>query len=94
MATTRAAFVIIGTIVLAGCVNVSDPISVGPGRYMITLEANSGLQSQSDLLTKSIEKATAFCVAKGLKFNMESNQVSGLQGLSHQSNQVFFTCVS
>jgi hypothetical protein len=78
---------------LAGCVNLTEPVSMGENRYMITLNARGGFQSDGELLSRSIQKAHEFCRAQGHRAEISTTQTSGVQMWTPQNNQVVFTCV-
>jgi len=48
------------TVLISGCVTMTEPVSMGEGRYLITLNARGGFESDGSLLSKSIEKANQF----------------------------------
>jgi hypothetical protein len=50
---------------LSGCVTVTEPVSMGENRYLITLNARGGFQSDGELLTQSINHANDFCARQG-----------------------------
>ncbi|WP_143188691.1 hypothetical protein [Burkholderia ubonensis] len=81
-------------LLMTGCVSVTDPVAMGEGRYLITLNARGGLQSDGELLAQSVQRANDFCAARGLHADVVSTQTSGVQMWTPQNNQVIFKCVS
>lgn len=81
-------------LLMTGCVTVTDPVSMGEGRYMITLNARGGFQNNGELLAQSIKKANDFCAGQGLHANVLSTQTTGVQMWTPQDNQVVFKCQS
>ncbi len=79
---------------LAGCVSVTPPVSMGQGRYMISLNAHGGFQGSGELLTQTIARANEFCVAQRMHANVLTTHMSGVQMWTPQDNQVVFRCVS
>ena len=91
----------IGTIVLllavaaiAGCVTVTDPVSIGDNKYLLTLNARGGFQSDGELLTQSVQKANSFCQAQGRRAEITNTNTSGVQMWTPQNNQVYLSCVA
>jgi hypothetical protein len=80
-------------IILSGCVTVTDPVSMAENRYMITLNAHGGFQSDGELLSRSVQRANQFCQAQGLRAEIASTQTGGVQMWTPQHNQVLFSCV-
>ena len=77
---------------LAACVTITDPVAVGENKYLITLNARGGFQSDGQLLTESIAKANSFCQAQGRRAEITNTEVSGVQMWTPQNNQVYFSC--
>jgi len=75
-----------------GCVTVTDPVQMGNNRYMVTLNARGGFQSDGELLTHSIQRANEFCSAKGAHAEVENTETKGVQMWTPQNNQVVFSC--
>ena len=82
------------TLALAGCVTVTPPVSMGGGRYMLTLNARGGFQSNGALLAQTIQQANTFCATQGKTANVLSTQSTGVQMWTPQDNQVVFECVA
>jgi hypothetical protein len=82
------------TLLLCSCVTATAPVSMGEGRYMISLNARGGFQSDGELLAQSIRNANAFCVgqAQGLHADVLNTQSTGVQMWTPQNNQVVFKC--
>jgi hypothetical protein len=78
--------------VLVACVSTTEPVSMGENRYMITLNARGGLQSDGELLSHTIEKANEFCRQQGRRAEIVTTQTSGVQMWTPQNNQVVFSC--
>lgn len=86
---------VLGLAALSGCVTMTDPTPIGEGRYMVTLNAHGGFQSDGELLKQSITQANSFC-------NQQNGQIAdvlntsngGTQGWTPQHNQVIFRCVA
>lgn len=85
-------FILIAISILAGCVSITDPVAMGEGRYMITLNARGGFSNDGELLTQSINKANEFCFANGKEAKILETSHSGVQMWTPQNNQVVFTC--
>lgn len=81
-------------LLMTGCVSVTDPVAMGEGRYLITLNARGGLQSDGELLAQTVKRANDFCAAQGLHANVVSTQTTGVQMWTPQNNQVVFKCAS
>lgn len=79
-------------ILLSGCVSMTEPVEMGDGRYMLSLNARGGFQNDGELLAKSINKANEFCANKGLRANIINTQSTGVQMWTPQNNQVVFKC--
>ena len=77
---------------LSGCVTVTAPVSMGDGRYLITLNARGGLTGDGELLSQSIAKAQEFCTVKGQTAEIMDTKNSGVQMWTPQNNQVIFRC--
>ena len=92
MNTARQIIIGASAIFLAACVTVTDPVQVGDNRYLVTLNARGGFQSDGQLLTQSIQKANSYCEAQGKRAEVEKTEVSGVQMWTPQNNQVFFSC--
>jgi len=85
---------IAASVLLVGCVTVTDPVPVGKDTYMIGLGAHGGFSSDAELLSQSIKAATAFCASQHRTIEVQSTNASGVQMWTPQSNQVFFKCVA
>jgi hypothetical protein len=81
------------TLLLVGCVSVTEPVAVGPDTYMIGLGDMVGLSSDAELMARSVKAAGAYCAAKGRSIAVQSMAASGVQLLTPQSNQVVFKCL-
>jgi hypothetical protein len=81
-------------LLISGCVTMTDPVPMGEGRYMISLNARGGFQNNGELLAQSIKRANDFCTVQGLHADVLSTQTSGVQMWTPQDNQVVFRCVS
>lgn len=81
-------------LLMAGCVTTTDPVSMGGGRYMITLNARGGFQSNGALISQTIQRANSFCSAQGKSANVLNTETKGVQMWTPQNNQVVFECVS
>ena len=79
-------------ILICGCVSVTEPVSMGDGRYMITLNARGGFSNDGELLSQSITRANTFCASKGQEAEILDTQHSGVQMWTPQNNQVVFRC--
>ena len=77
----------------AGCVSMTEPVSMGENKFMITLNARGGFQSDGELLSRTVQKANDFCRNQGRKAEITNTQTSGVQMWTPQNNQVVFTCV-
>ena len=86
-------FTLIASASLTACVTMTDPVSMGENRYMLTLNARGGFQSDGALLSQSIQKANEFCQIKGLRAEIANTQTSRVQMWTPQNNQVVFTCI-
>ena len=93
MVSARIEIVLAATI-LSGCVTMTAPVSMGENRYLITLNARGGFQSDGELLTQSIGKANEFCNAQGKRAEITNTQSTGVQMWTPQNNQVVFACVA
>lgn len=80
-------------LLVAGCVTVTDPVRMGKNRYIVTLNARGGFESDGELLTQSIQRANEFCNSQGLLAEVASTQTKGVQMWTPQNNQVVFSCV-
>lgn len=78
---------------LSACVTITDPVPMGEGRYMITLNARGGFTGNGELLTKTIGKANAYCANQGLTAVIVTTDTTGVQMWTPQNNQVVFRCV-
>ncbi|WP_146166013.1 hypothetical protein [Stenotrophobium rhamnosiphilum] len=72
---------------------MTDPVSMGENRYLVTLNARGGFQSDGELLSRSITKANEFCQAKGLRAEIADTKNTGVQMWTPQNNQVIFSCI-
>jgi len=90
----RTIAVVILAVVLGACVTMTDPVPMGDGRYMITLNARGGFESDGELLTQSVQKANAFCaeLGPGQSANVVGTNTGGVQMWTPQHNQVIFRC--
>jgi hypothetical protein len=79
--------------IVSACVSTTEPVSMGENRYLITLNARGGLQSNGELLTRTIEKANEFCQRQRRRAEILKTQTSGVQMWTPQNNQVVFSCV-
>lgn len=82
----------IAALALAGCVSVTEPVSVGTDLYMMGLNARGGLTGDTELLAQTMRAAGAFCQRQGRHMELVSSNTSGMQGWSPQGNQVTFRC--
>ena len=82
------------SLLLAGCVTTTDPVSMGGGRYMITLNARGGFQSNGTLITETVQRANNFCATQGKSANVLSTETKGVQMWTPPNNRVVFECVS
>lgn len=89
----RLLVVLAAVLFMAGCTTITDPVSIGGGRYLITLNSRGGFQSDGELLDKSIHKAISFCARQGMQADVINTKTSGVQGWTPQDNQVEFKCV-
>ena len=80
-------------VAVAGCVNMTEPVSMGENKFMITLNARGGFQSDGELLSRTIQRANEFCRNQGRKAEITNTQTSGVQMWTPQNNQVAFTCI-
>jgi hypothetical protein len=80
-------------IVLSACVTMTEPVSMGENRYMITLNARGGFQSDGELLSRSVQRANEFCQSKGRRAEISNTQTGGVQMWTPQNNQVVFSCI-
>lgn len=83
----------IAAVLLAACVTMTEPVSMGKDRYMITLNARGGFQSDGELLSRSVQKANEFCQDRGRKAEIADTKTSGVQMWTPQNNQVVFSCI-
>ncbi len=88
----RLLALVAATISLGGCVSMTEPVSMGENKYMITLNAHGGFQSDGELLTRSVQKANEFCQAQGRKAEIIKTETGGVQMWTPQHNQVVFSC--
>jgi len=79
---------------ITGCVTITEPVSIGEGRYMIALNARGGFRSDGKLLSQSIEKANQFCATQEKEAKILNTENSGVQMWTPQNNQVIFECLS
>lgn len=79
---------------LASCVTMTDPVPMGEGRYMLTLNAHGGFSSSGDLLTQTVKHANDFCATEGKHADILNTESGGVQMWTPQHNQVVFKCVS
>ena len=93
MKQTFIVITLVASASLTACVTMTEPVSMGENRYMLTLNARGGFQSDGELLSRSIQKANEFCQLKGRKAEIANTQTSGVQMWTPQNNQVVFTCV-
>lgn len=82
----------VATLLLCGCVTATLPVSMGEGRYMISLNARGGFQNDGELLAQSIKNANVFCAGQGLHAIVLNTQSTGVQMWTPQNNQVVFKC--
>jgi len=78
--------------VLSGCVSITQPVAMGEGRYMITLNARGGFTSDGELLSRTITRANEFCRAEDKEAEILESDNSGVQMWTPQNNQVVFRC--
>lgn len=84
---------IFSALFMTGCANVSAPIAMPNGQYLLTTDTDAGLRSSSALLQKSLKKADQFCSAQHAKIKIIHTLVTGTEMFSQQSNQVIFECI-
>jgi len=80
-------------VAVSGCVSMTEPVSMGENKFMITLNARGGFQSDGELLSRTIQRAKEFCRNQGRKAEITNTQTSGVQMWTPQNNQVVFTCI-
>lgn len=90
--TKLSTLFVLAAMVVSGCVSMTDPVSMGNDRYMITLNARGGFSNDGELLSKSVAKANEFCKLKGREAEIIETQHSGVQMWTPQNNQVVFRC--
>ncbi len=73
---------------------MTDPVPMGDGRYMVSMNAHGGFQSDGELLTQSINRANQFCASQGKIAEVLDTHASGVQGWTPQNNQVVFKCAA
>ena len=93
MKQTFTVITLVASISLTACVTMTEPVSMGENRYMLTLNARGGFQSDGALLSQSIQKANEFCRLKGQRAEIANTQTSGVQMWTPQNNQVVFKCI-
>lgn len=57
--------ILIALLALAGCATVYEPVSTGPGTYMVAAEGVMGNSSSGAQAIKAQAQAAAFCSAQG-----------------------------
>jgi hypothetical protein len=79
---------------MSGCVTMTEPTPIGDGRYLVTLNARGGFQSDGELLNQTISRANTFCagLGAGQVANVVSSDAGGTQGWTPQHNQAVFRC--
>ena len=78
---------------MSGCATVFEPVSTGPGTFMVAAEGVLGNSSSGKQAFKAQEQATAFCVKRGKQVEtMSSNEVPGGFG-KVASATVNFRCI-
>ena len=82
------------SIALAGCVSVTSAVPTGPDAWMIGLGAHGGLQSDAELMSRTITEAGQFCSRMGRHVEVTGTSFTGMQGWTPQSNQVMFRCLA
>jgi hypothetical protein len=86
-------YLLAALVTLPGCVTTTDPTPIGEGRYMVTLNAHGGFQSDGELLNQTIAKARAFCLSQnGSTLDVVNTDHGGTQMWTPQHNQVVFRC--
>ncbi len=73
--------------------SITEPVSLGEGKYLITLNARGGFKSDGELLTKTIESAQEFCAQQGKEAKILDRENEGVQGWTPQRNEITFECV-
>jgi hypothetical protein len=89
---SRVTIIILAT-ALAGCVNTSEPISVGRDTYLISMGSRGGFSgTNSELMSQAVKKAGAFCQSSGKELTLRNTSSSGIPGFTAQSGEVIFAC--
>ena len=69
---------LIALVSLAGCATVSDPVSTGPGTYVVAAEGVMGNSSSGSQLVKAQAQAAQFCEKQGKQVQtITTNEVPG-----------------
>ena len=90
----RSLLLAMAALALAGCVSMTEPVSVGPDAYMLGLSARGGMTSDAELLAQTLRSAGTFCTRQGRRIEVQSTNSTGTQGWTPQGNQVMFRCVA
>lgn len=84
---------VIAAIVLSGCATVFEPVSTGPGTYMVAAEGVMGNSSSGKQLFKAQTDASNFCSKQGKQVEtVSTNEVPGGFG-KVASATVNFKCI-
>lgn len=85
--------IVLAPVLLSACVSVTEPVSMGEGKYLITLNARGGFKSDGELLAKTIGSAQEFCGREGKEAKILGTENDGVQGWTPQTNQITFECI-
>ncbi len=86
--------VVLAAFLLASCVSVTEPVSVGKDTYMMGLGAHGGFQTDAELMATTLHAASDFCTAQHRTMEVQSTSAHGTQMWTPQSNEVVFKCVA
>lgn len=81
-------------IVVAGCASNTGIIPIGKSQYTIAKQQATGFPGLGNLRAEIIAEATAFCVGKGLEFELKKVQETQPPYIlgNYPRSEIFFIC--
>lgn len=79
-------YLILGCVVLAGCVSTSRPVPIGKNSYYINATGGAVVPI-AQMTTSALEDANDFCTKQGMKMMVDHTQGG------YRSSEIFFLCV-
>jgi putative hemolysin len=76
-------------LLVAGCVSVSPPFSVGDNAYLISVVSHA---QWKEAIESGVNQANQFCANKGLRATVTNTSTAGTDFMSSSKAQVWFSC--